>query len=78
MKKAMNKAQENSIFRQLATKILIKYGNGSFYHINNKYTKPTQMHTISSSISIPTSERVHPIHKSIERYHFKIAKKEDK
>lgn len=77
MKKAMEKAQENSIFTQLATKILIKYGKGNFSYINNEYTKPTQMQSISTSMTIPTSERAHPIHKSIQRYHFKTAKKED-
>ncbi|WP_320036335.1 hypothetical protein [Halarcobacter sp.] len=78
MKKAMEKAQEKSIFSQLATKILIKYGKGSFSNHDNNYTKPTQMHRISTSMSIPTSERAHPIHKSIEKYHFRIAKKESK
>lgn len=78
MRKMMDKAQEDSIFSQIATKILIKYGKGNFSNINNKYTEPTEMHTMSTSIAIPTSERAHPIYKSIEKYHFKIAKKEDK
>jgi hypothetical protein len=77
MKKAMEKAQENSIFSQLATKILIKYGKGNFSYINNEYTKPTQMQSLSTSMTIPTSERAHPIHKSMERYHFKTDKKEN-
>ncbi|CAM3527781.1 hypothetical protein [Arcobacter aquimarinus] len=77
IRKAMDKAQEKSLFSQLTTKILIKYGKGNFSNYNNKYTKPTQMQKISTYMTIPTSERAHPIHKSIEKYHFRLAKKEN-
>lgn len=78
MAEVMKKAEQNSIFSQLATKIYIKYGKGNFYNINGQYTKPTDMQKISTEMAFPLSENAHPISSAIQRYHFRVAKKGDK
>lgn len=78
MVKVMQKAEQNSIFSQLATKIYIKYGKGNFYNINGQYSKPTEMQKILTKMAFPLSENTHPISSSIQRYRFRVAKKGDK
>lgn len=77
MGKVMKKAQQESILRQLATTIHIKYGKGSFHHMNGEYTEPSYMQRISTSVSYPVTERTHPIAAAIQRYNFRTAKKGD-
>lgn len=77
MGKVMKKAQQESIFSLLATTIHIKYGKGSFYNMNGEYTEPSYMQQISTSVSYPVTEEIHPIAAAIQRYHFRTAKKGD-
>ena len=77
MSKSMEKAQEESILGQIGTKILIKYGKGSFSYGEEKYSEVSYLHKFSTSMTIPTTERAHPVDTSIHRYHFRIAKKGD-
>ena len=76
MKKLMEEKDENSLLSIIApNKILIKYGKGNINYLNGSYGKPMFLQTISSSVTMPTSSRSHPIYAELERYGFKQARK---
>jgi hypothetical protein len=75
MSKAMKKSEEDSFWSQIATKISICYGNGTFSELDGKFTDVTYMQSYSSLITMPSATRTHPISYALEKYKFKQFKK---
>lgn len=79
MNKAMEKAQNQSVLYQLATKTLIKFGIGYFSFVDeiDDYFQTSYLSKISHSISIPFSEISYPVDKALIRFNFRLAKREN-
>lgn len=77
MEASMERAQENSIFRQIATHIPIKAGAGTVNTRDANFDQPLKLSTISYSIELPRREAFDPIGNAIRHYQFRNAQKHD-
>ena len=75
MEASMERAQEKSIFRQMATHIPIKAGASAVNSRDSNFDRPLKLSTISYSIELPRREAFDPIGNAIRHYEFRNAKK---
>lgn len=75
MSDSLAEANKKSVFRQLATEIPIKAGNGTFNYRNSSYGTSTKLSSISHSIELPRRESFDPIGNAIRHFRFRIAKR---
>jgi hypothetical protein len=77
MSDSMEKASKNSLWRQIATRIPIKAGGGSFNYRNSSYGPSMQMSSVSHSIEMPRREVFDPVGNAIRSLEFRLAKREN-
>lgn len=75
MQKVMDKSREDSFLSSLFSKILIRYGRGSFSEIDGKFSDVIYLQSFSHSVTMPNATRTHPVDHELERFSFRIAKK---
>jgi hypothetical protein len=71
MNKAIDEASKISIFRQLASHIVLKAGRKTFQNIHNRYTTPMELKEMSHSVAMPFSEISDPAGAALKRILFK-------
>lgn len=76
MNKSFDEASKDSIWRQLATHVVVKAGRRTFQKIQGRYTEPTEMKSISHRIALPRSEISDPAGAALNRYLYKTATKD--
>ena len=74
----MEKASEESILQQLATKIPLKYGKSWFNYQHGKYTQPSFLSSFSHSVDVPGSLITHPVSAEMQRITFRMKKRVEK
>lgn len=77
MNDSFEAANENSIFRQIATQITIKAGRGTFSYRDTDYGPSMKLSSMSHSIELPRREAFDPIGNSIRHLGFRIAKRDE-
>ena len=77
MAEAMEKANQESVFRQIVTEIPLKAGRRTFSTFRGKYSEISSLKGISHYIPIPRTEIADPMGSARERYLFRRAKKGD-
>ena len=77
MAEAMERANQESVLRQLVTEIPLKAGRRTFSKFNSKYSDVSRLKGISHYIPIPRTEIADPMGSARERYLFRRAKKGD-
>ncbi|WP_373072083.1 hypothetical protein [Sulfurimonas sp.] len=75
MQKAMDKSGEDSFLSSLFSKILIRYGKGSFSEIDGKFSDVMYLQSFSHSVTMPNATRTHPVDHELERFSFRMVKK---
>ncbi|MCW8128508.1 hypothetical protein [Microbulbifer halophilus] len=75
MSQEMEHAQKDSIISQLATKIYLKHGTGSFHLAGDQYSEVSKLGAYSTYMELPKSEVMHPVEAAMERFGFRIAKR---
>ena len=75
MNKAMNEGEKDSLLSSLFSKIIIRYGKGSFSEINGNFSDVMYLQSYSHSITMPNATRTHPVDHELERYNFRTAPK---
>lgn len=76
MSQEMEHAQKDSIISQLATKIYLKHGTGSFHLTGDQYSEVSKLGSYSTYMELPRSEVMHPVEAAMERFGFRIAKRD--
>lgn len=76
MGQEMEHAQKDSIISQLATKIYLKHGTGSFHLAGDQYSEVSKLGAYSTYMELPRSEVMHPVEAAMERFGFRIAKRD--
>lgn len=76
MNKAINEASKHSIFRELASNVVLKAGPRTFQSINGGYTEPMELKEMSHSIALPRSEVCDPAGAARERVLHRMAKRD--
>ncbi|XVJ70439.1 MAG: hypothetical protein HEQ39_12920 [Rhizobacter sp.] len=77
MNDSFEAANENSIFRQIATQITIKAGRGTFSYRDANYGPSMKLSSMSHSIELPRREVFDPIGNSIRHLSFRLAKRDE-
>lgn len=77
MNESFEEASQNSIWRQVATRITIKAGRGTFSYRDANYGPSTKLSSMSHSIELPRREAFDPIGNSIRHLGFRLAKRDD-
>lgn len=75
MNESFEAASENSIFQQIATRIIIKAGRGTFSYRDANYGPSMKLASMSHSIELPRRETFDPIGNSIRHFGFRLAKR---
>lgn len=75
MNKAMKEGEKDSLLSSLFSRIIIRYGKGSFSKINENFSDVMYLQSFSHSITMPNATRTHPVDHELERYNFRTAKK---
>lgn len=75
MQKAMDEPREDSFLSSLFSKIIIRYGKGSFSEINGNFSDVMYLQSFSHSVTMPNATRTHPVDHELERYNFRTVKK---
>jgi len=77
MRESMEKVENKSVFLQSITKTPLKFGRGWFAFIEHidDYSNISYLSKISHSVSIPFSEISYPVHNSLLRFSFQLAKR---
>jgi len=78
MSKAFDEASKDSIWRQLASNVVLKAGHRTFQSIQGRYTEPTELKGISHTMALPRSEISDPAGAARERYLYKTTTKDAK
>jgi hypothetical protein len=76
MHELFEEAGRDSIWRQIATRIPIKAGRGTFSYHDAKYGPSMGFSTISHSIELPRREAFDPVGNAIRYFGFKLAKRD--
>jgi len=76
MHKAIDEANKDSIWRQLASHVVLKAGRRTFQNIRDHYTAPMELKEMSHSIALPYSEISDPGGAAIKRILFRKTTKE--
>lgn len=75
--KMMNESSKKSVFFELCSHIIIKYGKGSFCFNSGKLTDKSQMQKFESFFTIPSNFVLDPIGNELTILQFRSEKKED-
>lgn len=75
MDESFEEASQDFIWRQIATQITIKAGQGTFSYRNANYGPSTKLASMSHSIELPRREAFDPIGNAIRHFGFRIAKR---
>ena len=76
--KAMDSANNKSVFLSMVTTTPLKYGNKFTSYFKGSYQPPSKLSQLSHSIEIPLSEILHPVHSAFDKFHFRRVKKGDR
>lgn len=71
MNKAIDEASKDSIFRQLASHVVLKAGRKTFQRMQDRYTTPMELKEMSHSVAWPYSEISDPAGAALQRILFK-------
>lgn len=77
MNESFEEASQTSIWRQVATRITIKAGRGTFSYRDANYGPSMKLSPMSHSIELPRREAFDPIGNSIRHLGFRLAKRDD-
>lgn len=77
MNHAFEQANENSIWKQIASTITLKAGRRSFQYIDGQMTGVTELKEISHRSTLPRSEIADPAGTAIERLLYRIVSKDE-
>jgi hypothetical protein len=77
MNESFEEASQDSIWRQVATRITIKAGRGAFSYRDANYGPSMKLSSMSHSIELPRREAFDPIGNSIRHLGFRLAKRDD-
>lgn len=77
MNESFEEASQNSIWRQVTTRITIKAGRGTFSYHDANYGPSMKLSSMSHSIELPRREAFDPIGNSIRHLGFRLAKRDD-
>lgn len=75
MNKAMKEGEKDSFLSSLFSKIIIRYGKGSFSMLDGNFSNVMYLQSHSYSVTMPTSSRTHPIEYEYEKYRFRMIQK---
>lgn len=75
MDESFEEASQNSLWRQVATRITIKAGRGTFSYRDAKYGPSMPLSSMSHSIELPRREAFDPIGNSIRHLGFRLARR---
>ncbi len=78
MAKAMEEANKESIWRQIAAEVRLKAGRRTFQRFQDRYTDIMSLKEISQTIPLPRTEVADPMGSQRQRHLFRRAKKGDK
>ena len=78
MNKSMKDSKPKNSLLNFVTQIPLKFGTGWFNLHEEQYGQTTKLQGHSISIEMPSSEVCHPVDAAIERYNFRLAKKDKK
>jgi hypothetical protein len=76
MNKAFDEASKDSIWRRLASNVMLKAGRRTFQTINGRYTEPMELKGISHTMALPRSEIADPAGAARERFLYRAAKRD--
>lgn len=77
MDNSFEEANKNSIWRQIATRIPLKAGAGTFNYRDSSYGPSMKLSSVSHSIELPRREAFDPIGNSIRHLGFRLAKRDE-
>lgn len=77
MNESFEEASQNSIWRQVATRITIKAGRGTFSYRDANYGPSMKLSSMSHSIELPRREAFDPIGNSIRHLGFRLAQRDE-
>lgn len=75
MDESFEEASQNSLWRQVATRITIKAGRGTFSYRDANYGPSMPLSSMSHSIELPRREAFDPIGNSIRHLGFRLARR---
>ena len=73
MNKAVEEGRKESVLLQFTSQVILKAGRQSFQSIDNRYTEPMTLKSISHSVAIPRSEVTDPARAARERLQYRSA-----
>ena len=77
MSKTQEKVNKNSILRQLATQVPLKAGIACFSYLENAYTEPSYLHSMSHNYALPSRHVTDTVGYEMQLFMYRIAKRGD-